>query len=340
MRASDFHLDLPQGSDEALECAGPIENTMTLYYFDPAYMEHDTGAHPENAGRLQAVTRHLSFTGVDALCKRQACPPISRERLEYVHTADYIDSVEELARRGGGRLDEDTVVSLRSFDVALIAAGAAVDAVEQVVRGADRNAFCLSRPPGHHALPNRAMGFCLFNNIALAASVARRELGIQRLLIVDWDVHHGNGTQDIFYADPTVGFLSMHRWPFWPGTGAASEIGTGEGIGANRNIPIEFGTSRDEQLRRFSSELDDFAQQIQPELILLSAGFDSHRTDPVGSLGLETEDFVELTRAVMRVADQYAEGRLVSILEGGYNPDALTDCVEVHLETLLQASYS
>jgi acetoin utilization deacetylase AcuC-like enzyme len=308
---------------------------MTLYYYDPAYMEHDTGAHPENAGRLQAVTRHLSFLGLDALCKRQACPPVSLERLSYVHTPAYIASLEAFAQQGGGRLDEDTVVCPRSYEVALIAAGAVVDAVEQVVRGVDRTAFCLSRPPGHHALPDRGMGFCLFNNVAVAAAVARRELGLERVLIVDWDVHHGNGTQDIFYSDPTVGFLSMHRWPFWPGTGAADETGSGAGIGTTRNLPIAFGTSREEQLSRFTSELNEFADTIRPELILVSAGFDSHRTDPVGSLGLETEDFVELTRVVLAVAERHAQGRLVSVLEGGYNPAALTDCVEAHLETLL-----
>ncbi len=308
---------------------------MTLYYYDPAYMEHDTGAHPENAGRLQAVTRHLSFLGLDALCKRRACPPISLERLSYVHTPEYIASLGAFAGQGGGRLDEDTVVCPRSYEVALIAAGAAVDAVEQVVRGVDRTAFCLSRPPGHHALPDRGMGFCLFNHIAVAAAVARRELGLERVLIVDWDVHHGNGTQDIFYSDPTVGFFSMHRWPFWPGTGAADEIGAGEGRGATRNVPIAFGTSREEQLSRFTAELNEFADAMRPELILVSAGFDSHRTDPVGSLGLETEDFIELTRAVLAVAGRHAQGRLVSVLEGGYNPAALTDCVEAHLETLL-----
>lgn len=308
---------------------------MTLYYYDPVYMEHDTGTHPENAGRLQAVTRHLSFLGLDALCKRQACPPVSVDRLSYVHTREYIASLEAFARQGGGRLDEDTVVCPRSYEIALVAAGAVVDATEQVVRGVDRTAFCLSRPPGHHALPDRGMGFCLFNNIAVAAAVARRELGLERVLIVDWDVHHGNGTQDIFYTDPTVGFLSMHRWPFWPGTGAADETGAGAGIGATRNLAIAFGTSREEQLSRFTTELNEFADAIRPELILVSAGFDSHRTDPIGSLGLETEDFIELTRAVLAVAERHAQGRLVSVLEGGYNPAALTDCVEAHLETLL-----
>jgi acetoin utilization deacetylase AcuC-like enzyme len=179
------------------------------------------------------------------------------------------------------------------------------------------------------------MGFCLFNNVAVAAKVAIEEYHLARVLIVDWDVHHGNGTQDTFYADGSVGYFSSHRWPFYPGTGAADEIGTGDGLGATRNLPIAFGTRREVQVDLFRRELDDFAERIRPQLVLISAGFDSHSADPIGSLGLETEDFAELTKIVLKAATIYADGRIVSMLEGGYNPPVLAECIETHLRGLM-----
>ena len=181
------------------------------------------------------------------------------------------------------------------------------------------------------------MGFCLLNNIAIAACVARDEHQLDRVLIVDWDVHHGNGTQDSFYADERVGFFSSHRWPFYPGTGAADETGTGAGLGATVNLPVTFGTPREAYRARFATELEKFAARVRPQLVLVSAGFDSHRADPIGSLGLETEDFAELTKLVKDVADVYADGRVVSILEGGYNPLVLAECVETHLRGLMES---
>jgi acetoin utilization deacetylase AcuC-like enzyme len=246
--------------------------------------------------------------------------------------------VAALAQRGGGRLDSDTVVSPASFDVAQLAAGAACDAVDRVLAGDDKTALCLVRPPGHHAIPERGMGFCLFNNIAVAASVALSEHQLDRVLIVDWDVHHGNGTQDTFYADGRVGFFSIHRWPFYPGTGAVDETGTGDGLGATRNLPIQFGTPRARYMDTFRRELENFATRIRPQLVLVSAGFDSHRTDPIGSLGLEVEDFANLTKIVTDVAAAHAGGRIISMLEGGYNPPVLAECVESHLRGLLAAT--
>jgi acetoin utilization deacetylase AcuC-like enzyme len=243
--------------------------------------------------------------------------------------------VAAITQRGGGHLDSDTVVSRASFDVARLAAGAACDAVDRVLAGESKTAFCLMRPPGHHALAERAMGFCLFNNIAIAACVARQEHQVDRVLIVDWDVHHGNATQDTFYADDRVGFFSIHRWPFYPGTGAADETGAGDGLGTTRNLPIAFGTPRSVYLDQFRSELENFAQRIRPQLVLISAGFDAHAQDPIGSLGLEVEDFAELTRIVRDIASVHADGRVVSMLEGGYNPPILAECVETHLRGLL-----
>jgi acetoin utilization deacetylase AcuC-like enzyme len=230
----------------------------------------------------------------------------------------------------------DTVVSPTSYEVALMAAGAVCDAVERLVRGEESNALCLVRPPGHHALVNRAMGFCLFNNVAVAALTAVEELGLDRVLIADWDIHHGNGTQATFWEEPRVGFLSIHRWPFYPGTGDADETGGGAGKGTTVNLPVEFGISRQDYLKLFADSLEQFADRMKPQLILVSAGFDTHRLDPVGNLGLETEDFGVLTRTVLDIADAHAGGRVVSVLEGGYDPEIMADCIEVHLREMVE----
>lgn len=309
---------------------------MTLLYMNEKFLEHDTGKHPERPERLLAIVRQLQRTGVDARCHRPAWEPISLERLVLVHGREYVASVRQFAESGGGRIEADTVVSPASYDVALLAAGAVCDAVGRVVAGEEQQALCLVRPPGHHALPENAMGFCLFNNIALGARLAIDELQLNRVLIVDFDVHHGNGTQDTFWEDEQIGFLSMHRFPFYPGTGQWDETGSGRGLGTTRNLPIEFGQSRKFILQHFATELEHFAAKIKPELVLLSAGFDAHREDPVGSLGLETEDFEPLTDAVLDVAATYAGGKIVSVLEGGYNTSRLAGCVELHLERLLE----
>src|SRR5258705_10091016 len=308
---------------------------MTLLYYDPRFLDHDTGNHPERPSRLRQIAARLESTGLMTQCTRPNWKPASRERIERVHEPGHIDNVEAMAARGGGHLDPDTAVSPASFDVARLAAGAANDAVDRVLTGQDKTALCLVRPPGHHALPERAMGFCLFSNVAIAASVARDEHGLDRVLIVDWDVHHGNGTQDVFYADGRVGFFSIHRWPFYPGTGNNDETGTGAGLGATVNLPISFGTPRQSYRESFAAELAKFAGRFRPQLMLISAGFDSHRADPIGSLGLEVEDFAELTKIVRDVAAVHAEGRIVSVLEGGYNPPVLAECVDAHLRVLL-----
>jgi acetoin utilization deacetylase AcuC-like enzyme len=309
---------------------------MTHLYYDPQFLDHDTGTHPEQPERLRQIMARLETTGIAARCVRPTWLPASRARLERVHEPAHIDHIAALASGGGGQADADTVICPASYDVALLAAGAACDAVDRVLSGETKTALCLVRPPGHHAVAERAMGFCLFNNIAIAACVARDEYHLDRVLIVDWDVHHGNGTQDAFYADGRVGFLSSHRWPFYPGTGDADETGTGDGLGATLNLPITFGTPRATYQDRFARELEKFAARIRPQLVLVSAGFDSHRADPIGSLGLETEDFAELTKLVMNVAATHAGGRIISILEGGYNPPVLAECVETHLQELLR----
>jgi acetoin utilization deacetylase AcuC-like enzyme len=309
---------------------------MTLLYTSPRFLDHNTGSHPENATRLQYILAYLQSYGLQAKCIQPTTwDPVARSILEQIHEPAMIRSLESLAENGGGMADPDTIVGATSVTVAKLAAGALCDATGRVVRGEDKRALCLVRPPGHHALRNHSMGFCLFNNVALATAAALKQ-GLERVLIVDWDVHHGNGTQAIFYSDPRVGFFSVHRWPFYPGTGAPDETGTGAGRGATRNLPLEFGISRRDYQSAVLRELEGFAAHIRPELVLVSAGFDAHRLDPVGSLGLEVEDFQWLSEAVVDVANTYAQGRLVSTLEGGYNPAILAECVGTHLRVLLE----
>jgi acetoin utilization deacetylase AcuC-like enzyme len=300
------------------------------------FLEHATGQHPENAIRLQQIWRQLARDGLADRCRQPAWQAASDQELTRVHGAPYIERLALFAAAGGGRIEEDTVCGPRSWTVARRAAGAVCDAVRRVSIGEDRRALCLVRPPGHHALADAAMGFCLVNNIAVGARVATDQFGLDRVLIVDWDVHHGNGTQAVFWNDPRVGFLSIHRWPFYPGTGRAEETGGGLALGTKLNLPIEMGTSRRDYLDQFRRGLADLAKRMRPQLVMVSAGFDAHRDDPIGSLGLEIEDFAELTTAVLEVAQEYADGRLVSVLEGGYNPPILAGCVELHLAGLLK----
>jgi acetoin utilization deacetylase AcuC-like enzyme len=308
---------------------------MTLLYTDLRYLDHETGKHPERAARLRPTMAHLDHTWLAAQCERPVPVPCSRHHLARVHAIQYIDEVWAFAHSGGGDIDPDTVVSPATFDVALLAAGAVVDAVDRVVRGEDTSALCLVRPPGHHALADRAMGFCIFNNVAVGAAAAVDEFGLDRVLIVDFDVHHGNGTQAMFWEDPRVGFFSIHRWPFYPGSGRADEQGGGAGLGTTVNVPIPFGTSRKDYLAAFRTKLEGLADRIRPQLVLVSAGFDAHRNDPLGNLGLETEDFEAMTDAILDIADIHAGGRVVSVLEGGYNPPVLAECLEDHLGRIL-----
>ncbi len=309
---------------------------MPLLFRDDCFLQHDTGPHPECAARLKAVHRALDQSPISSRFTRGRIATATPERLTLVHSVDHVIRVQRICQSGGGSLDPDTVVSAESYDVARCAVGTALAAVDAVLGTEQRQAVCLVRPPGHHALPRRPMGFCLFNNIALAAAYARQVHHLDRILIVDWDVHHGNGTQDTFYADGHVHFFSAHRYPFYPGTGAADETGTGEGLGATCNLPLSFGISRKEYREAFTNALTQSAERCRPQLVLISAGFDAHHADPIGSLGLETEDFGDLTKLVLDVARQYCEGRVVSLLEGGYNVDALADSVLVHLQTLAE----
>jgi acetoin utilization deacetylase AcuC-like enzyme len=310
---------------------------LTLLYRDDIFLRHDTGNHPERVDRLRSVNATIEKSGLAALCTAGSFTPISEDDVAAVHDRTMIARARELTASGGGRLDADTVVCPASFEVALAAGGACRAAVDAVVRGPDRTALCLVRPPGHHATPRQSMGFCIFNSVALAARHARTSHQLDRVLIVDWDVHHGNGTQDIYFADDSVFFYSIHRFGggFYPGTGAADETGTGRGLGCTLNVPLAYGTPRHQFVRRFTETVSAVADKFRPQLVLVSAGFDAHHADPVGSLGLESEDYVALTRHVLEIAEVHGQGRVVCCLEGGYNLQALAESARLHLETLL-----
>ncbi len=310
---------------------------MTILYSDPIFLKHDTGNLPENAARIVPAVHRVNQIAMHAGCPRRSWIEVSDSRLERVHAPAYIKYVKDFSQQGGGFISDDTVVCPESYHVARMAVGAVCDAVEQVVQGANERAFCLVRPPGHHATSAEAMGFCLFNNVAVGARLAIDELGLERVMIVDWDIHHGNGTQDLFWEDGQVGFLSIHRASFYHNTGTAAETGAGKGLGTTVNVPVEFGTSREDYFEMFTSAVERLAEKIRPQLVLISAGFDRHKSDPVGSLGLESEDFGRLTRIVLDVAAAHAGDRVVSVLEGGYNPHALAESIEHHLLEMTSA---
>ncbi len=268
---------------------------MTLLYSDPLFLKHDTGHHPETADRLRSITGRLDQAGLTKKCTAGTYRPLTDEAVQQVHSPVQVVRVKQVAEHGGGAVDPDTVISPESFKVALAAAGACVAAVDAVLKGPEHTALCLVRTPGHHATPKRSMGFCLFNNIALAAHHAKTAHGLTRILIVDWDVHHGNGTQDVFYEDAQVMFYSIHRYGggFYPGTGAAHETGQGKGLGYTLNVPVRYGTSRKDYHDLFVAALEKAADKIKPELVLVSAGFDAHRRDPICSLGLEVAESVQ-----------------------------------------------
>jgi acetoin utilization deacetylase AcuC-like enzyme len=307
---------------------------VTLYT-DRRMIDHRVPArHPERPERLEAILRHLERTGYLTSCQSGKVREATADELRRVHSAAYLEELEVIERRGGGSIEADTWMSEHSLLAARLAAGAGVEAVAEVLSGPNRRALCAVRPPGHHALPSHAMGFCLFSNIAVAAKEALARYEVNRILIVDFDVHHGNGTQEIFYESPQVGFLSIHRHPFYPGTGLKSETGSGPGLGHVKNIPLPHGTPRAEYHAAFRAGLHDLADKIRPELVLVSAGFDAHAEDPVGDLGLEVEDFDQLTREIVAVAETHAQGRIVSLLEGGYNVPILAGCTVAHLHAL------
>ncbi len=304
---------------------------MLLVATDVRFEEHDAGrGHPERPDRVRAVLDGLDAGAPRDARRRLAPRRATRDDLERVHTVDYLDHLERFCMEGGGRLDADTGASAASWEAALHAAGSGLEAVEALERGDGDSAFCAVRPPGHHAVSARAMGFCLLNNAAVTAA-ALRDRG-ERVLVVDWDAHHGNGTQDIFYGDGSVMYVSMHEWPLYPGTGRLTDTGAGAGAGATVNFPLPAGATGDVYLDAIDTVVEPLAERFGPTWVLVSAGYDAHRADPLTGLGLSAGDYVDLTARIMALAPPR---RLVMFLEGGYDLAALRDSTAATVSTLL-----
>ena len=309
----------------------------TGFVTHPVYLEHDTGpGHPERSERLRAILERLGDSGL--LDELDAHKPSEAplEEIEAAHDADHVRRIEEVCAQAPGYVDGDTAVSPASWRAARVAAGGIVAAADRVLDGTWSNAFCAVRPPGHHAERARAMGFCLFNNAAVAALHLLRR-GVERVAVIDWDVHHGNGTQHIFETDPRVFYASLHQWPLYPGTGAAGERGVGEGEGTTRNCPMPPGSGEAQWLAAVEDVVLRDLEEFDPGFVIVSAGFDAHRLDPLAAIDLTEESYLALTRLVTAFAAEHCNGRIVSVLEGGYHLDALAASVEAHVGGLVEA---
>lgn len=307
--------------------------------YDAAYLKHETSYdHPESPRRLVAIMEHLEKTGI--LAKLELLKPRKAEIewIETVHTPSYVQEVLERCFKGEEYLHSpDTPICSASFEVALLAVGGTLTAIDEIMSGHLDNAFCAVRPPGHHAEKDRAMGFCLFNNVAIAARYIQQKYGLERILIIDWDVHHGNGTQHAFESDPTVFYFSIHEHPtfLYPGTGRSWEKGTGKGEGFTLNYPVEPHAGYNEYCLAFEKFLKPAALRFSPQFILISAGFDGHKDDPLAHIALTSEQYGHLMVTVKEIADQCCQGRIISVLEGGYDLKALAESVAFHISALM-----
>lgn len=305
----------------------------TAFLTDASFLRHRTpDGHPERVERLDAMLRLAVLCGEFGVGVLPAVRRATRDELARVHAHEHVRRVAATSRRDFTMLDPDTFASRDSHDCALLAAGAALDLVDRIMRGEIDNGFAAVRPPGHHAERNRAMGFCLFNNVAVAAAHALTHHGLDRVMIIDWDVHHGNGTQDIFWNDPRVLFVSIHQYPFYPGTGAFEEIGGPDARGMTVNVPMAAGLGDEEWIAAFRRVVAPVADQFKPQFVLLSAGFDAHADDPLGGMRVTESGFGAMASEVVTIARAHACGRLVAVLEGGYDIAA----VEASAETVLR----
>lgn len=312
-------------------------SSQTAFVYDPIFLKHETGAgHPESPKRLMAILDRLESSGMMNELLSITPVPASMEAVTRIHSSAYVEHIAEMSR-GGRHFYEgtDTAGSSATYQAALMAAGAVISATDCVMRGDATNAFCAVRPPGHHAESSEAMGFCFFNNIAIGARHLQAHHGIKRVAIIDWDVHHGNGTQHSFYADLSVLYFSIHQWPHYPGTGRRDETGEQEGKGYTVNVPVTAGSTDTDFMDVFTHTLRPAIDRFRPEFILISAGFDAHTEDPLSRTMVTTEGFAAMTRAVLSMAATHCKSRVVSVLEGGYSLGALTDSVEAHLRVLM-----
>jgi acetoin utilization deacetylase AcuC-like enzyme len=307
--------------------------------YHPAYLEHDMGAgHPESPNRLRAIMRQLEQSGTADRLARIEPRKAEDEWITLVHRPSYVASLNEHAPTSGRvSLDPDTSMSPGSLRAAYLAAGGALAAVDAIMNKQVDHVFCAVRPPGHHAEAGRAMGFCLLNNVAIAARYLQKKYAVKRVLIVDWDVHHGNGTQHIFDDDPSILFFSTHQYPHYPGTGRATERGKGAGEGFTINVPMEAGEGDEEYHAIFLKSLVPAADEFKPEFVIISSGFDAHRDDPLANMNLTEAGYADLTGIVAEIAKRHADGRILSSLEGGYNLTALASSVDAHIKALLHA---
>ncbi len=312
-----------------------MSQTGLIYHHD--YLKHDTGpGHPERPARLKAILEGLKQSSLHSQLCHLKSRMASLEAVARHHDRGYIDHVRQVCLRGPGLLDSaDTVVSSESFRTALLAAGGVMAAVDAVLAGHVNNAFCAIRPPGHHAERSQAMGFCLFNNVAIAARYVQQDHHLARVLIVDWDVHHGNGTQHAFQEDPEVFYFSIHQYPHYPGTGSREERGQGRGEGTTLNAPMPAGSGDEDYRGVFQEQLLPEALRFNPDFVFISAGFDAHGQDPLSAIQLSDQAYEDMTRTVMEIAQRCCQGRLVSLLEGGYSLPALARCTQRHIAALM-----
>jgi acetoin utilization deacetylase AcuC-like enzyme len=331
MPESCSNKDLPQQQSWCSNVPG--------YVYDPVYLEHDTGEHPENARRLDAIISDLDWKGIRQQLKVIRARPATLDELTTVHQAEYVLRIEAYCQQGGGWWDADTVMSKGSYKAALYAAGGSIAAVDAVIKGEVPCAFALVRPPGHHATNNNAMGFCIFNNIAIATNHALKTYKMERLLIVDFDVHHGNGTQEAFAHNPYVLYISTHQYPLFPGTGHLNEVGQGIGVGTAINIPLPAGCGDDEYRLVFDEVIVPAARRFRPEIILVSAGYDGHWADEMSNMQLTLEGYYYLTRVIKQMADEMCDGKTVFCLEGGYNLRVLSCAVNATFGLWLGENY-
>lgn len=304
------------------------------FVYDPIFLEHDTGTHPENAGRMTATITLLEECGLLDKLTRIPARAAAADEIALAHAPRYVAAVREAAEAGGGWVDPDTLITPHSFHVAAHVVGGTLNALDAVMQGEVTSGFCLVRPPGHHATPVQAMGFCLFNHVAIAAAAAIEKHGLERVAIVDYDVHHGNGTQDAFYDDGRVLYISTHEFPFYPGTGRAEETGRGDGGGTTINIPMPHQSGDDEHRRAFEDVVLPALHRFRPELILISAGYDAHFADDIAMQQLSVDGYGALVTMTKAAADGLCAGKLVVAQEGGYHPVALPWCVRRTIEIL------
>jgi acetoin utilization deacetylase AcuC-like enzyme len=312
--------------------------SQLVFITHPVYFEHNTGpAHPERPDRLAAILDHLKQSSLDKHILKTDAICADENVLQLVHPEDYIRNVTESVASGTRMLDGgDTIVCEKSVEAATFAAGAMVRAVDLLHQGASNRAFCMVRPPGHHAEKDQAMGFCIFNNVAVAARYAQHISLAEKVLIIDWDVHHGNGTQHIFEADDSVFYYSLHQYPFYPGTGNENETGIQKGSGYTLNRPLPAGSDDDTYIESFTRDMEEIEKRFKADLVIISAGFDAHRDDPLAGMMLTEKAYARFTEIVIKYAWRYSQGRILSALEGGYNLAALARSTVVHISSLLK----